>query len=131
MSKQSEQHISEEDLDKYFTLSEQKKEIEKRLKVFNQKFQHYFDNKVGENQKGEVIIGKYKLQRQIRRSIYYEDEKTVKRLEQLNLHDCIQVIQKPDQKKIDSAITLGIIEDSQISDCRHVKQTKAILVKKL
>lgn len=131
MPKQEHQLITEQDLDRYYKLSERKKEIEKKMKELNQTFHLYFDETAGENQKGEVHIGQFKLQRQIRKSNYFDNEKTVKRLEELNLHDCIQIIKKPDQKKIESAITLGIIEDEQINDCRLSKNTKAIIVKKV
>ncbi|PWA05143.1 hypothetical protein DCC39_18335 [Pueribacillus theae] len=131
MSKQYHQSISEKDLEKYYELSESKKEIEKKLKELNQAFHLYFDETVGENQKGERNIGQYKIQRQIRQSNDFNDEKTVLRLEELNLHDCIQVIKKPDKQKINSALTLGIIEDAQINDCRMSKSTKAIIVKKI
>lgn len=123
--------ITEQDLHEYYTLHEKKKEIEKKMKVYNQKFQFYFDKTIGENQKGEVIVGNFKLQRQIRKTLYYDNEKTVQRLEELNLHDCIQVVKMPDQKKIESAITLGIIHDEQINDCRLSKNTKVISVKKI
>mgnify|MGYP001202526379 CR=1 FL=1 len=123
--------ITEQDVDMYYRLNEMKKEIEKKMKAYNQRFQHYFDRTMGANQKGEVIIGKFKLQRQIRKSISYDNEKTVQRLEELNLHDCIQVVKKPDQKKIESAIELGIIDGGQINDCRVLKNTKAILVRKI
>ncbi|MFA8438053.1 hypothetical protein [Pueribacillus sp. YX66] len=131
MPRQEHQSITEQDLERYFKLSERKKEIEKKMKELNQSFHLYFDETAGENQKGEIYIGQYKLQRQIRKSNYFDDAKTVKRLEELNLHDCIQVIKKPDQKKIESAITLGIIEEEQINDCKHFKNTKAIIVKKV
>ena len=101
------------------------------MKELNQAFHSYFDEIVGENHKGELTIGQYKIQRQIRQSHRFNDEKTVLRLEELNLHDCIQVIKKPDPRKIESAITLGIIDNEQINDCKISKSAKAIIVKKI
>lgn len=131
MSRQAYQSITEQVLEQYYQLNERKKEIEKQMKELNQAFHQYFDETAGENEKGEVHVGPYKLQRQIRSSHYFDDEKTVQRLEELNLHDCIQIIKKPDQKKLESAITLGIIEGDQINDCKVSKNTKAIVIRKI
>lgn len=123
--------VTESEIQKYYELMEKKKAIEKQLKELNKNFQLYFDTTVGETEKGELILGDYKLQRQIRHSHSFHDEKTVLRLEQLNLRDCIQVIKKPDKEKIHSALTLGMLNESEIADCRLNKTTKAILVKKI
>lgn len=123
--------ISEEDVKTYYELQEQKKEIDKQIKHFHEKFHRYFDKIAGEYQKGEIQIGEYKVQRQIRQSTVYEDEKTVELLEQLQLQDLIQIIKKPDEEKIESAITLGLIDRKKLDDCKRVKKTKAIIVKKI
>jgi len=123
--------ISEEDVKTYYQLQEQKKEIDKQIKQFHEKFHRYFDTIAGEYQKGEIQIGEYKVQRQIRQSTVYEEEKTVQLLEQLQLHDLIQIIKKPDEEKIESAIALGLIDRRQMEECKKVKKTKAIVVKKM
>lgn len=126
-----EEQISEEDVKTYYELQKQKKEIEKQIKQFHEKFHRYFDTIAGDYQKGEIQIGEYKVQRQIRKSTIYEEEKTVELLEQLQLHDLIQIIKKPDEEKIESAITLGLIDRKQIDDCKKLKKTKVIVVKKM
>lgn len=131
MSVDEQMQISEEDVKTYYQLQEQKKEIDKQIKQFHEKFHRYFDKVAGEYQKGEIQIGEYKVQRQIRQSTVYEEEKTVQLLEQLQLHDLIQIIKKPDVEKIESAIALGLIDRKQIDGCQKVKKTKAIVVKKM
>ncbi len=90
----------------------------------------YFDETVGKQEKGESIVGDYKIQRQIRTSESYHDEKMVKKLEELNLVDCIRIIKQPDQQKIDAAITLGLLGQADIEDCIVKKTTNAITVRK-
>ncbi|WP_099352997.1 hypothetical protein [Fredinandcohnia onubensis] len=122
--------IPEELISKYFTLSEKAKEIEKELKEMKKVINVYFDETVGKQEKGESIVGDYKIQRQIRTSESYHDEKMVKKLEELNLVDCIQIIKQPDQQKIDAAITLGLLGQADIEDCIVKKTTNAITVRK-
>lgn len=122
--------IPEELISKYFTLSEKAKEIEKELKEMKKVINVYFDETVGKQEKGESIVGDYKIQRQIRTSESYNDEKTVKKLEELNLVDCIRIIKQPDQQKIDAAITLGLLGQADIEDCIVKKTTNAITVRK-
>ncbi|WP_099363389.1 hypothetical protein [Fredinandcohnia onubensis] len=122
--------IPEELISKYFTLSEKAKEIEKELKEMKKVINVYFDETVGKQEKGESIVGDYKIQRQIRTSESYHDEKMVKKLEELNLEDCIRVIKQPDQQKIDAAITLGLLGQTDIEDCIVKKTTNAITVRK-
>lgn len=131
LSKENDSFLNERDVEKYYELNESKKEIERKLKELNENFHLHFDKMIGENEKGELYIGDYKIQRQIRQSHNFHDEKTVLRLEELNLRDCIQVIKKPDKDKINSAITLGIIDEAQVADCRVNRRTKAIVVKKI
>ncbi|THE13651.1 hypothetical protein E1I69_06985 [Bacillus timonensis] len=123
--------IPEELITRYFTLSEKAKEIEKELKEMKKVLNVYFDETVGKHEKGESVVGDYKIQRQIRLSDSYHDEKMVKRLEELNLNDCIQVIKQPDQQKIEAAITLGLLGQADIDDCILKKTTNAITVRKL
>nr|WP_309100911.1 hypothetical protein [Fredinandcohnia onubensis] len=122
--------IPEELISKYFTLSEKAKEIEKELKEMKKVINVYFDETVGKQEKGESIVGDYQIQRQIRTSESYHDEKIVKKLEELNLVDCIRIIKQPDQQKIDAAITLGLLGQADIEDCIVKKTTNAITVRK-
>ncbi|MDR4886127.1 hypothetical protein RGU12_01030 [Fredinandcohnia sp. QZ13] len=123
--------IPEELITRYFTLSEKAKEIEKELKEMKKVLNVYFDETVGKHEKGESFVGDFKIQRQIRWSESYHDEKMVKRLEELNLNDCIQVIKQPDQQKIEAAITLGLLGQADIEDCILKKTTNAITVRKM
>ncbi|MFS0823322.1 hypothetical protein [Bacillus sp. 1P02SD] len=123
--------IPEELITRYFTLSEKAKKIEKELKEMKKVLNVYFDETVGKHEKGESVVGDYKIQRQIRLSESYHDEKMVKRLEDLKLNDCIQVIKQPDQQKIEAAITLGLLGQADIEDCILTKTTNAITVRKI
>ncbi|WP_010281516.1 hypothetical protein [Bacillus timonensis] len=123
--------LPEELISTYFTLSEQAKEIEKELKEMKKVLNVYFDETVGKHEKGESIVGNYKIQRQIRSSESYHDEKMVKRLEELNLVDCIQITKKPNQEKVEAAVTLGLIGQADIEDCIVKKTTNAITVRKI
>lgn len=91
----------------------------------------YFDETVGKHKKGESIVGNYKIQRQVRSSESYHDEKMVKKLEELNLVECIRVIKQPDQQKVEAAITLGLLGQADIEDCIIKKTTNAITVRKI
>ncbi|MEH7226005.1 hypothetical protein V7112_19505 [Bacillus sp. JJ1566] len=122
--------LPEELISKYFTLSEKAKEIEKELKEMKKVLNVYFDETVGKHEKGESVVGDYKIQRQIRTSESYHDEKTVKKLEELNLVDCIQIIKQPDPQRIEAAITLGLLGQADIEDCIVKKTTNAITVRK-
>lgn len=121
--------LTREMLAHYLELSKKKKEIESELEEMKKVFNQYFDELVGKNEKGEVILKNYKLQRQIRKTEKYEDERTVKRLEELNLTELIQ--KRPDPSKIESAVHLGILDEEQIKDCKKVTTTQAIYVKYL
>src|SRR5690606_48226 len=102
--------IPEELVSKYVVLNERAKEIDKELKELKKVINVYFDAKAGKNEKGEAVIGSYKVQRQVRSTENYQDEKLVQRLEELQLNDCIQIVKLPDQQKIEAAITLGLLE---------------------
>lgn len=123
--------ISEKQLERFYYLSELEKQIDKEMKELKRTFHEHFDQVVGNDQKSELVIGEYKIQRQIRISEGYNDEKAVSRLEEKNLLDCIQVTKKPDIDKIEAAITLGLLDKSDIEDCKHRKLSKAITVRKL
>ncbi|WP_078546458.1 hypothetical protein [Litchfieldia alkalitelluris] len=123
--------ISEKQLERFFYLSELEKQIDKEMKDLKKIFHQHFDQMVGNDQKSELIIGEYKIQRHIRVSEGYDNEKAVNRLEEKNLLDCIQVTRKPDVDKIEAAITLGLLDISEIEDCKQRKLAKAITVRKL
>ena len=121
--------ISEESAGRFCELTEQAKKIDKELKVLKNSINMYFDEKVGANQKGEIVIGEYKITRQIRISENFDDEKTVQKLEKLKLNDCIEYIKKPDSKKIEAVITLGLLDKKELEGCVTQKTTQAIVVK--
>ncbi|MDF0725627.1 hypothetical protein PY093_02725 [Cytobacillus sp. S13-E01] len=121
--------ISEESAGRFCELTEQAKKIDKELKDLKNSINMYFDEKVGANQKGEIVIGEYKITRQIRISENFDDEKTVQKLEKLKLNDCIEYIKKPDSKKIEAVITLGLLDKKELEGCVTQKTTQAIIVK--
>ncbi|MFT4414047.1 hypothetical protein ACLM5H_09320 [Fredinandcohnia humi] len=123
--------LPEELVEKYVSLSEKAKEIEKELKEMKKVINVYFDETVGKNEKGESLIGSYKIQRQIRSSESYHDEKMVKRLEDLQLMDCIEIVKQPSQPKIEAAITLGLLGQTDIDDCIVTKSSPVIVVRKI
>jgi hypothetical protein len=120
-------HLNEEMLEKFYRLNLKKKEIESALDELKQQFHQYFDQTIGENAKGQVTVGEYKLQRQIRTVENFIDDKTVERLVALQLEDLL--VRKPDAEKIKSALKLGILNEDQVDDCRVVNITPAISVK--
>ncbi|MBY6036597.1 hypothetical protein KUV80_08030 [Fictibacillus nanhaiensis] len=121
--------ISEDLVIKYNTLNERKKEVEKELDELKKVFHMYFDNVVGPNQKGEITVNQYKLQRQIRKTEKFHDEKTVHRLEELNMNELIHLVKKPDEEKVKSALTLGFINEEDLEDCIIKSASQAIVVK--
>ncbi|MGC4376941.1 hypothetical protein WD019_08385 [Fictibacillus sp. Mic-4] len=122
--------ITNEMVSRFHELSVQAKEIEGELKELKKRFNAYFDQTVGENSKGELCIGDFKLQRQIRKTENYHETKTVQKLEELNLTDCIRIVKQPDKEKIDAALTLGIIPESVLNDCLVQKFAHVVVVKK-
>ncbi|OOE12421.1 hypothetical protein [Fictibacillus arsenicus] len=123
--------ISEDLVIKYNTLSAKKKELEKELDELKKVFHVYFDNLVGPNEKGEVTVNNYKLQRQIRKSEKFNDEKTVLRLTALNMTELIHHVPKPDEEKVKSALTLGLIKEEDLEGCLIKSASQAIVVKTL
>lgn len=121
--------ITKEMLGRFDELNRRKKDLEAELDKLKDLFHQYFDTAVGQNEKGEVKIDSYKLQRQIRRTEKFDTEETVKRLEGLNLPELIQ--KKPDERKIKSALDLQIIKEKDLEGCLSEKVTAAILVKKI
>ncbi|GAB3059122.1 hypothetical protein [Virgibacillus ainsalahensis] len=127
----NESMINADMLARYWELNKIKKEIESEMIQLKKKFHHYFDEEVGENNKGEFIDGKYKLQRQIRRSEKFNKETTLNRLEELNMNDLIKVERKPDDEKINSALKLGLLREHELDGCRINSFSAAISVKEV
>jgi hypothetical protein len=123
--------ITDEMVNRYYELNLQAKQIDRELANLKKEFHTYFDSTNGINMKGESAIGDYLVQRQIRCSKSYDEVKTVHLLEELNLSDCIQTLKRPDEEKIEAAITLGLLKQSEIDDCIKRKVSPAILVKKI
>jgi hypothetical protein len=121
--------ITKEMLSEYEDLSELKKDVEKKLDSLKKRFHLYFDENVGVNEKGELTIEGYKLQRSIRKVEKFDDAKTIDRLESLNMGDLIQVIKKPDEEKVKAAINLGFLKEEDLEGCISVHASGAIYVK--
>ncbi|WP_174234306.1 hypothetical protein [Bacillus sp. V59.32b] len=119
--------ITKEMLAQYVELNRKKKEIEAQLDQLKKVFNNYFDVSVGQNVKGEITISDYKLQRQIRTTEKFEQDLTVKRLEELNMNELIQ--KKPDEVKIKSALNLGLLNTKDLEDCIITNSSQAIYVK--
>jgi len=116
---------------KYNELSAQKKKIESEMNQLKELFNTYFDQQVGVNIKGEIIDNGLKLQRQIRKSERFNEPQTVQRLEELNMHDLIETVKRPDEKKIEAAINLGFLNEEELANCRIITYSKAISVKEI
>ncbi|MFA1819279.1 hypothetical protein ACDX78_03565 [Virgibacillus oceani] len=127
MNKQIE--ITKEDLERYYTLRQQKTEIEKEMNQLKKKLHGYFDEHAGEKQKGSITLGPYQASRQIRSSVQYNKEETIEKLEELNLKDFVIVEKTPDTEKLEAAIKLGLVEKEPFEDCKNTKLTQAIVVK--
>lgn len=123
--------ITGEMLIKYYELNKQKKEIEMEMNELKDVFQNYFNNLVGSDYKGEITISGYKLQRQIRKTEKYNDEETIKRLEELQMNELIQVVKKPDDVKIKAALNLGLLSPDHLEGCIVSTCSPAITVKPL
>ncbi|MFE8697231.1 hypothetical protein ACFYKT_12875 [Cytobacillus sp. FJAT-53684] len=119
--------ITSEMLSNYHQLNLKKKEIEAQLNELKLAFNQYFDMSVGKNTKGDLNIGDYKLQRQVRITEKYNQAITVNRLEELNLEDLIQ--KRPDEEKIKSALNLGLLKEEDLEGCKIIQSSQAIYVK--
>jgi hypothetical protein len=122
--------VDEEMLNRYHELNQQKKDIDNEMAELKKVFHQYFDTTIGQKENGETIVGDFMLQRQIRGSESLDEERTVHLLEELNLTDCIETVKRPDRQKIDAAVTLGLLSQTDIEDCIIKKVTQAIIVKK-
>ena len=129
--KQNDSFITDEMLVQYYELSKKKKEIELEMNELKDNFHDYFNKLVGPNNKAEVTINGYKLQRQMRKIEKYNEEVTVKRLEELQMTDLVQVVKKPDDAKIKSALQLGLLDEKNLEGCIVTSYSPAISVKTL
>lgn len=120
--------ITKEMVERYYELSQEKKEIEAEMNHLKKIFHLYFDQEVGEHNKGEIVKDRYKLQRQVRKTEKYKEKETIERLEQLNLNELIQIVKKPDHDKIKSAISLGLLQKEDLKGCQTSTYSKAISV---
>ncbi|MED3573941.1 hypothetical protein ACTHO0_18480 [Cytobacillus praedii] len=121
--------ITKEMLANYHELNLKKKEIETELNELKKVFNQYFDMAVGKDTRGDIAIGDYKLQRQVRVTEKYEQEDTVNRLEKLNFLDLIQ--KRPDEEKIKAALNLGLLKESDLEGCIKTSSSQAIYVKRV
>lgn len=116
---------------KYYELNKKKKEIEMEMNQLKDLFQDYFNKLVGPDNKAEITLNGYKLQRQIRKIEKYNEEVTVKRLEELQMNELVQVVKKPDDAKIKSALQLGLLSERNLEGCIVTSYSPAISVKTL
>ena len=121
--------ITGEMLRRYYELNKQRKEIELEMNELKDVFQSYFNTLVGTQQKGEITANGFKLQRQIRKIEKFHEADTVKRLEELQMTDLIQVIRRPDDTKIKAALELGLLTHSHLDGCVTTSYTPALSVK--
>ncbi|MDQ0350385.1 flagellin-like hook-associated protein FlgL [Alkalibacillus filiformis] len=131
MANSAEVKLSEEDLQRFYDLNNEKQEIEKELKQLKKQIHHYFDQTFGSGEKAEVKLGKYKAQRSIRASVKYDDEKTVEKLEELNLKEFIVEVKQPDTDKLESAMKLDFVDEQDFAECKKERISQAITVKEL
>ena len=131
LGKQNDSFITDEMLVQFYELSKKKKEIELEMNELKDTFHDYFNKLVGPNNKAEVTINGYKLQRQMRKIEKYNEEVTVKRLEELQMTDLVQVVKKPDDAKIKSALQLGLLDEKNLEGCIVTSYSPAISVKTL
>jgi hypothetical protein len=131
LGKQNDSFITDEMLVKYYELSKKKKEIELEMNELKDTFHDYFNKLVGPHNKAEITINGYKLQRQMRKIEKYNEEVMVKRLEELQMTDLVQVVKKPDDAKIKSALQLGLLDEKNLEGCIVTSYSPAISVKTL
>ncbi|WP_319922064.1 hypothetical protein [Neobacillus dielmonensis] len=129
MTKHEQTLITGDMLVRYYELNKQKKEIELEMNELKDVFQDYFNSLVGSDRKGEITISGYKLQRLIRKTEKYIEDETVRKLEELQLNDLIQIVKKPDDQKIKAALSLGLINPEQLEGCVATTVSPAISVK--
>jgi hypothetical protein len=129
--KQNDSFITDEMLVKYYELNKKKKEIELEMNQLKDNFHDYFNKLVGPDTKAEITINGYKLQRQVRKIEKYNEEVTVKRLEELQMTDLVQIVKKPDEAKIKSALQLGLLDEKNLEGCLVTSYSPALSIKTL
>jgi hypothetical protein len=129
MSKSTEQSLTADMLEKYYEYNKKKKEIEVEMNQLKEVFHHYFDKQMGAEGKGEILLGSFKLHRQVRKSEKYNEEPTIRRLEELQMNELVQVVKIPDEAKIKSAIQLGLLSERDLDGCLTTSTSFAITVK--
>ncbi|WP_026694039.1 hypothetical protein [Peribacillus kribbensis] len=129
MEKNMDTVITEYMVSRYHELHKQSKQIEKEMNELKNSFHCYFDQAVGREGRGELEFPRYKLQRQVRKAESYQVQSTIELLEKMNLTDCIEIVRRPHDEKIKSAITLGFLEPTDLEECIIRKITAAIVVK--
>jgi hypothetical protein len=129
MGHNHEKLLTGEMLLKYYELNKKKKEIEVEINQLKDTFHQYLDHFIGANLKGEITISGFKLQRQIRNIEKYDEEVTIQRLEELHMNDLIQIVKKPDEVKIKSALHLGFLNENHLEGCIIKTSSPAITVK--
>lgn len=117
-------------LARYYDLNMMKKEIDKEMNELKATFNQFFDETVGVNLKGEIERNGYKLQRQIRKAERFNEDLTVKRLQELKMEDLIETVRLPDKTKIHAAIELGLLREDQVEDLLVRNYSKAYVVRK-
>lgn len=123
--------ITSEMIARYYELSKIKKELEAEMNDLKEIFHIFFDDQVGGNMKGELIVDGLKLQRQIRKTEKYREEETVQKLEELNMNDLILIVKQPDDEKIAAALNLGLLAEEDLKGCKLTSYSKAISVKEV
>ncbi|GAA0363063.1 host-nuclease inhibitor Gam family protein [Bacillus horti] len=123
--------LSEETVQRFYELTQQAKGIDYELAELKKEIHSSLDQLVGENEKSSLLFGDIQLQRQIRTSMTYDQEKTVSRLEELQLHDCIETIRRPNADRINAAVTLGLLAEEELEGCQLRKDTPALTVRKV
>jgi hypothetical protein len=131
MSKTNQHIVTAEMIEQYYECNRQKKELEQQMESLKKKFNDYLDTHFGENVKGELKMGGYKLQRQVRNAEKFLEEPTVTKLESLNMNELIKVIKKPDDAKIKAAIELKLLDPLQLEGCLVSTSSTAISVRPL
>ncbi|QFT88969.1 hypothetical protein FIU87_09955 [Bacillus sp. THAF10] len=129
MAKTHQPNITAEMIQQYYEYHKQKKELESQMEELKEKFHLYFDNSFGKDEKAEIVMGGFKLQRQVRKSEKFKDEPTLQRLDELNMTELIQVVRKPDDSKIKAAIQLNLIKVEDLEGCLVTNSSTAISVK--
>lgn len=117
-------------LARFYSLQELKKEIEQELGQLKDKLNDYFDESVGENRAGEIEQEGYVLKRQIRKTEKFDEERAVKRLEELQMADLIETVKRPDKNKVHAAVELGLLRAEQVEDLTVRQYSRVLVVKK-